>query len=231
MSEGKKNIIAALLQEYNIQSAEGIQDALKDLLGYESYERSDNPNSGNGYKQKQIRSKYSETRFSMLRDRDSTFEPKIKRNGRKTFLCNIYSFEVSEGMDSDITDYLLSESKDGKTDLLQKYLWKLHIEGKCVVNFREISRWWGTNPRIKLQEEIGIVGMDKASALFGECKWRNEKVDLCVFETLVERSILFHDKKIHFYLFARTGFYKGCADRATERGNVMLITYEDMMKA
>ena len=33
MSEGKKNIIAALLQEYDIQSAEDIQDALKDLLG------------------------------------------------------------------------------------------------------------------------------------------------------------------------------------------------------
>ena len=33
MSEGKKNIIAALLKEYDIQSAEDIQDALKDLLG------------------------------------------------------------------------------------------------------------------------------------------------------------------------------------------------------
>ena len=33
MSEGKKNIIGALLQEYDIQSAEDIQDALKDLLG------------------------------------------------------------------------------------------------------------------------------------------------------------------------------------------------------
>ena len=29
MSEGKKNIIAALLQEYDIQSAEDIQDASK----------------------------------------------------------------------------------------------------------------------------------------------------------------------------------------------------------
>jgi len=58
MSEGKKNIIAGLIQEYDIQSAEDIQEALKDLLGgtiqemmeaemdehlgYEPYERSDN---------------------------------------------------------------------------------------------------------------------------------------------------------------------------------------------
>ena len=33
MSEGKKNGINYLLEEYDIQSAEDIQDALKDLLG------------------------------------------------------------------------------------------------------------------------------------------------------------------------------------------------------
>ena len=99
MSEGKKNIIAALLQEYDIQSAEDIQDALKDLLGdtikemmeaemdehlgYESYERSDNPNSRNGYKQKQIRSKYGETTLDVPQDRESTFEPKIVKKRQK----------------------------------------------------------------------------------------------------------------------------------------------------
>lgn len=33
MTEGKRSIIQQLLQEYDIQSAEDIQDALKDLLG------------------------------------------------------------------------------------------------------------------------------------------------------------------------------------------------------
>ena len=33
MSEGKKNIIAGLIQEYDIKTAEDIQEALKDLLG------------------------------------------------------------------------------------------------------------------------------------------------------------------------------------------------------
>jgi hypothetical protein len=31
MTEGKKNLIQGLLQEYDIESAEDIQDALKDL--------------------------------------------------------------------------------------------------------------------------------------------------------------------------------------------------------
>ena len=151
MSEGKKNIIAALLQEYDIQSAEDIQDALKDLLGdtikemmeaemdehlgYESYERSENPNSRNGYKQKQIRSKYGETTLSVPQDRDSTFEPKIVKKRQKDISAiddkiismyakgmttrqisemieDIYGFEVSEGMVSDITDRLLLEIEE-----------------------------------------------------------------------------------------------------------------------
>ena len=33
MTEGKRNIIQGLLQEYNIESAADIQEALKDLLG------------------------------------------------------------------------------------------------------------------------------------------------------------------------------------------------------
>ena len=33
MTEGKRSIIKQLLQEYDIQSSEDIQDALKDLLG------------------------------------------------------------------------------------------------------------------------------------------------------------------------------------------------------
>ena len=65
MTEGKRNIIHQLLEEYDIQSAEDIQDALKDLLGgaikemmgaemeghlgYERSERSDSDDYRNGY--------------------------------------------------------------------------------------------------------------------------------------------------------------------------------------
>lgn len=68
MSEGKRNIIASLIEEYDIKSAEDIQDALKDLLGgtienilkaeldnhlgYEPYERNESSNSRNGNKSK-----------------------------------------------------------------------------------------------------------------------------------------------------------------------------------
>lgn len=115
-------------------------------------------------------------------------------------------------------------------EICKQYLWKLLLEGRCAVNFSDIGCWWGTNPKTKAQEEIDIIGTDKNSALFGECKWTNEKVDLNVLETLVERSNLFNYKKTQFYLFAKTGFTKGCIDRAIEMGNVALVVYEDMLK-
>ena len=89
ISEGKKNIIAALLKEYDIQSAKDIQAALKDLLGgtiqsmleaeldehlgYEKYEHAFSGNSRNGSKPKTLRSQYGEIPISVPQDRNSEF--------------------------------------------------------------------------------------------------------------------------------------------------------------
>ena len=93
MTEGKRNIIHQLLEEYDIQSAEDIQDALKDLLGgtikemmeaemddhlgYEKSERSDNDDYRNGYKRKQVNSRYGSMEIEVPQDRKSTFEPQV----------------------------------------------------------------------------------------------------------------------------------------------------------
>lgn len=114
-------------------------------------------------------------------------------------------------------------------EVCRQYIWKLLLDDRCAVHFRELGRWWGTNPKTKLQEEIDIMGADKNSALFAECKWTNEKVDLCVLETLTERANIFRYAQKHFYLFAKTGFTKGCSDKAAEMGNVTLISYKDML--
>lgn len=34
----------------------------------------------------------------------------------------------------------------------------------------------------------------------------------------------------YLYLFAKTGFTKGCIDAANEMGNVILVTYRDILK-
>ena len=115
-------------------------------------------------------------------------------------------------------------------DICRQYLWELLLSDKCAVNFSDLGRWWGTNPKTRVQEEIDIMGADKDSALFGECKWTNEKIDLHVLDTLAERSNLFSYRKKYLYLFSKSGFTKGCRDKAAEMENVFLICYEDMLK-
>ena len=97
MTDGKRNIIRQLLEEYDIETAEDIQDALKDLLGgtikemmeaemddhlgYKKSERSDNDDYRNGYKHKQVNSRYGSMEIEVPQDRKSTFEPQIEYYG------------------------------------------------------------------------------------------------------------------------------------------------------
>ena len=99
MTEGKRNIIQQLLQEYDIQTAEDIQDALKDLLGgtikemmeaemddhlgYGKSERSDSDDYRNGYKSKRINSSYGSMDIQVPQDRRSTFEPQVVKKRQK----------------------------------------------------------------------------------------------------------------------------------------------------
>ena len=116
-------------------------------------------------------------------------------------------------------------------DICRQYLWKLLISGKTPIEFTSLGRWWGNDPVHKCQAEIDIMGeQDKNTAVFGECKWTNEKVDLGVLETLMERSNIFSYKTKYFYLFSKSGFTKGCTDKAKELGNVFFINYDEMIK-
>ena len=151
MTEGKRNIIRQLLQEYDIETAQDIQDALKDLLGgtikemmeaemdehlgYEKSERSNNDDSRNGYKSKQVNSRYGSMEIQVPQDRKSTFQPQVVKKRQKDIsdidqkiismyakgmttrqisdtLEEIYGFEASEGFISDVTDKILPQIED-----------------------------------------------------------------------------------------------------------------------
>lgn len=115
-------------------------------------------------------------------------------------------------------------------EICKQYLWKQLLAGKAPIEFISLGRWWGNDPIRKSQAEIDIMGeQDRESALFGECKWRNEKVDLDILETLIERSKLFSYKKVHYYLFSKSGFTEGCIGKAKELGNVSLVSYRDIL--
>ena len=116
-------------------------------------------------------------------------------------------------------------------EICKEYLWKELLSGDSPVDFTSLGRWWGNNPKEKKQEEIDILAaQDKDTALFGECKWTNEKVDQAVLETLLRRSLLFNYNTCHYFLFSKSGFTSGCENRAGEVGNVHLLSYDDICR-
>ena len=132
MTEGKRQIIQQLLQEYDIETAEDIHDALKDLLGGTIKEmmEAEMDDYCNDYKEKTVNSSYGSMRIDVPQDRKSTFEPKVLKKRQKDIsdidqkiisvyakgmttrqisdtLMDIYGFEASEGFISDVTDKIL----------------------------------------------------------------------------------------------------------------------------
>ena len=99
LNERKRNIISSLLEEYDIETADDIQEALKDLLGgtiksmlesemdehlgYKNYERNDNNNYRNGTKKKTLRSNYGEFEIDVPQDRQSSCEPEVVKKRQK----------------------------------------------------------------------------------------------------------------------------------------------------
>lgn len=134
---------------------------------------------------------------------------------------------VYKRIEAQLNDYMGSVFEE----ICKQYLWKLLLKGKMPIEFASLGRWWGNDPRKRVQTEIDIMGeQDSSSAIFVECKWRNEKVDLDVLETLLDRSGLFHYTKVHYFLFSKTGFTIGCMEKAEEMGNVTLVDYKDILK-
>ena len=114
-------------------------------------------------------------------------------------------------------------------EICMQYLWKLLLDGEAPVEFSNLGRWWGTDPQERIQTEIDIMGdQDKSTALFGECKWINENVDVKVLEKLKKRSRLFRYENVHLFLFAKKGFTQGCIEEAGKMGNVSLVTYDQI---
>ena len=133
---------------------------------------------------------------------------------------------VYRRIESQLSDYM------GKIfeEICKQYLWKQLLTGNTPIEFISLGRWWGNDPIKKSQAEIDIMGeQDRESALFAECKWKNEKVDFDILETLMNHSKLFHYKRVYYYLFSKSGFTKRCIEKAKDIGTVILVSYEDII--
>lgn len=150
-----------IIEEYNPQSVEDMNNALKDIfgpmfeamlqgemshhLGYENNDKGPKKtqNRRNGYGSKTLKTTRGEVEIEVPRDRDGTFEPQIvpKRTRDVSEIENkvlamyargmsqrdisstiedIYGFEISHDMISDITDAIIPQLEEWRIRPLQK---------------------------------------------------------------------------------------------------------------
>ena len=146
MTEGKRDIIRKLIEEYDIETATDIQEALKDLLGgtikemmeaemdnhlgYSKSERSDSDDYRNGYKTKRINSSYGNMDIQVPQDRKSTFEPQIVKKRQKDIsdidqkIISMYAKGMTTRQISDIINdiYGFEPSESFISDVTDKIL-------------------------------------------------------------------------------------------------------------
>lgn len=114
-------------------------------------------------------------------------------------------------------------------EICKQYLFLPEIYKELPFPLGDVGRWWGNNRKKKRQEEIDIMSVVEDKALFAECKWRNEKVDVEVINTLIERGELFHYLEKHYFVFSKSGFMENALEYARQNSKVHLVDFNHMI--
>lgn len=114
--------------------------------------------------------------------------------------------------------------------MCQQYL--LYYADDLPIELSQIGQWWGPDTKQRKQIQIDIVGtpVEGQEYIIGSCKYRNEKIGTDELELLKEYASGFgKGSRYHYYIFSKSGFTNGLL-QAMERGEVTLVSLEDMYK-
>ena len=95
-----------------------------------------------------------------------------------------------------------------------------------------IGQWWGTDPAARKEIQIDITGaaVDGDEFIIGSCKYRNEPVGIEELQLIRNYASVFRKNGIfYYYIFSKGGFTNSLLE-AEKRGEVRLITLEDLYK-
>lgn len=114
-------------------------------------------------------------------------------------------------------------------DICKQWFFKQAKKNTLPFFIGNIGRWWGSNPATRTQEEIDLMAARGEEALFAECKWKDSDVDADVLHELKRKGGLFHYKKTHLYIFAKSGFTRKLLKAKDEYGFVKTFTLSEMI--
>ena len=111
------------------------------------------------------------------------------------------------------------------------YLNAKNAKGELPILYTSIGRWWGTNAATHGQEEIDLIANDGKDYLFGECKWRNEKLDISVLKDLKAKADVFsmNRKNSYYVLFSKSGFTEAVLNEARSDDSILLVDLAELM--
>ena len=111
------------------------------------------------------------------------------------------------------------------------------ITGEYGCFITSVGTWWGVeniadkNGNIRAQSaDIDLVALSDIDkrAVIGECKFKNEKIDKGIYETLIRRGSLITAKyKISKYIFFSLSGYTDWFETLSDE-NVLLLTLDSL---
>ncbi len=91
--------------------------------------------------------------------------------------------------------------------------------------------WWGADPVAREQVDIDVIAADSRSKaiILGECKWRESFDETAAIKKLVSRGELIKGYEDRSYvLFSKSALSEGTRAKAAERGDLRIVTVEEM---
>lgn len=124
-------------------------------------------------------------------------------------------------------------------DMCRYFTLNQGVRGEFDGFFTEVGTWWGSEPHLldtgkRYQpadiDVVAISPVDK-TMIVGECKYKNEKIDKGVYDTLIRRADVLSSKyTISKYLFFSLSGYTEWFDTLDQKSNVILYTLEDLYR-
>lgn len=130
---------------------------------------------------------------------------------------------------SSVEPFFSEFASDAFEEVCRQYLIRLRYAGQLPFRPTVLGRWWENNTEI----DIVAADHDRRHCLVGECKYRNEKVNLKVFRSLQAKCarLPVHDDTIfHYWLFSRSGFDDSLKELAERDSYLHLVTIDELLE-
>lgn len=122
-------------------------------------------------------------------------------------------------------------------DMCRYFVLEQGIQGRFGGFFTQVGTWWGmemvegqTGEKVRQAADIDVVAVSELdkTVVVGECKFKNEKIDKGIYETLIRRAGQISGKyrvvkRVFFSLSGYTDWFDGLEDE-----DAMFLSLEDL---